>query len=417
MRRVALIAWREFSATVFTLSFAFSLLMLPLMFMVATGLAPLMDNSLENLFKGELAGTVLVIDDEVARAIALEGAAKDTYDDVRFERASDQDAALQRLRDGEVVAVLTPAEEPATAKRSGQVLYVSTVVKLQHQSDLRWLVGSAEARLRIEQASLDPTEVRALVKSVRPQLVPVREGELPGSTSAKAHQVRELFSAVLPLIGLMLMWMGVLVSGQFLLQNTMEERSSKVMEVMLSAVSPMELMTGKIIGLGLVGALLTSVYGGTMGIGLLFAAMTDLVRWSSLVLFALYYVMAYLVLGSMFAAIGSAVNEVREAQSLLTPGMVIMTLPFLVLIPVLDDPNGTMAVAMSYIPLMTPFVMAFRVMSSEPVPWLQVLTTLVWGYVWAVACVWAAARVFRVGVLMQGKAPTFGELARWIFQD
>jgi len=222
---------------------------------------------------------------------------------------------------------------------------------------------------------------------------------------------------VIPLLGLTLTWLGVFISAQYLLQNTMEERSSKVMEVLLSAVSPMHLMSGKIIGLGLVGFVLTGVYGGTIGVGLMFAAMSDLIRWSSLFLFCLYYLMAYLVMGSMFAAIGSAVTELREAQSLMTPGVLLMTVPFLLIVPMMSEPNGSMAVWMSYVPLLTPFVMSFRVLSTDPVPWLQVITTLIWGYMWAVACVWASAKVFRVGVLMQGKAPTITELARWVFED
>jgi ABC-2 type transport system permease protein len=420
MSRIAMIAWREFTATVLTWSFALSVLMLPLLGGLMAILMPLVTSSAEGLFNDTMSGIVLVLDTDPALydAMIKEAEGDSDYDEVALERVDmAEDIAIARINRDGVVAVIAHAETPMDHNSSGRVLFVSTEVELTNHRQLKWLVAQAEARIRLETAGLNATDARKLVKRYNPKTVPVDNGEVPGETSEMEHGIREAAALILPLMSLSLLWIGVFVSAQYLLQNTMEERSSKVMEVMLSAVSPMELMTGKIVGLGFVGGVMTAVYGGTLGVGLVFAAMTDLLHWSSLPLFVLFYIQAYLILGSMFAAIGSAVTELREAQSLMTPAVLLVTMPFLLLVPMIDEPNGAVAVTMSYFPMLTPFAMAFRVMSPEAVPPLQIVTTLIWGFMWAFGCLWASAKVFRIGVLMQGKAPTFTELGRWIFQD
>lgn len=421
MNKVLLIAWREFRDTVFTWAFALSILSLPVLSALMIAITPLMESSGDNMFRSDVEGIIVVVEADDAMlldAMRTEAEGDSDYEGLTFEPASGDSAPqLARLRDGELLGVIAPGEKPRAPKRSGQVAYLSPELELRNQREVRDLVAAAEARLRIAEQDLDPVEVRQLTRNYLPKAILIGEEGEAGDTSTTEHAFREATGLLMPVMGMSLLWMGTFVSAQYLLQNTMEERSSKVIEVMLSAVSPMQLMTGKIIGLGLVGGLLTTVYGSS-GIAILIVmAFTDLLHPVDVVLYVLFYIQAYLVLGSFFAAVGSAVTEIREAQSLMTPAVMLMMVPMLLILPMMDEPNGTTAMAASWVPLMTPFVMAFRVLASEPVAAWEILGTLVWGGLVSAACVWASARIFRVGVLMQGKAPTFRELATWIFRD
>jgi ABC-2 type transport system permease protein len=187
------------------------------------------------------------------------------------------------------------------------------------------------------------------------------------------------------------------------------------MEVILSAVSPMQLLAGKIIGYALVSALMLGMYGGSAMAALSAAAMGDLVSFKMLALLVVYFLMAYAFVAVMMASVGSAVNDLREAQSLVGPAMMVLMVPLVLWMPISDQPNGMLATVMSFVPPAIPFVMVLRVTaSSEPVAAWQIAASIVWGFGCAFAFLWAGAKIFRVGVLMQGKPPTPRELLKWI---
>jgi ABC-2 type transport system permease protein len=201
-----------------------------------------------------------------------------------------------------------------------------------------------------------------------------------------------------------------------LLTTTIEEKSNKVMEVLLAAVSPMQLLGGKIAGYSLVSLVMLVMYGGLGLAGLSAAAMLDLVPLVHLVYLAIYFVMAYVMVSAMMAAVGSAVSDLREAQSLVTPVMMVLIVPLMLWAPIIDNPNGLLATVTGFIPPAIPFVMILRLTAAtEPIPVWQTALSIVWGFACAYGMLWVAARIFRVGVLMQGKPPTPKELIRWAF--
>jgi ABC-2 type transport system permease protein len=114
------------------------------------------------------------------------------------------------------------------------------------------------------------------------------------------------------------------------------------------------------------------------------------------------------------AAVGSAVSDIREANTLFTPVMILLMLLWGLWWPISNDPNGAIATAFSFIPPAIPFAMVLRLAADEPVPLWQVPATILWGYVCVVLMVRGAARIFRVGVLMYGKPPSLLELAKWV---
>jgi ABC-2 type transport system permease protein len=219
---------------------------------------------------------------------------------------------------------------------------------------------------------------------------------------------------LLPAGFMILLLVSVMTGGQYLLTTTIEEKSSRVVEVLLSAVSPMQLMTGKIIGQMAVGLVILGIYAGMGVAGLVSFAMLGLLDLMLLVYLLIFYVIAYFVLASMMAAIGSAVTEMREAQTLMTPVMVMIMIPWLLWLPITRNPNSTFAVVTSFIPPINTFVMMLRMTSTSPPPLWQVWLSIAIGLVSVYAALWFAAKVFRVGLLMFGKPPNFATLIKWV---
>jgi ABC-2 type transport system permease protein len=215
---------------------------------------------------------------------------------------------------------------------------------------------------------------------------------------------------------MLLLWISIFTSANYLLTTTIEEKSNKVMEVLLAAVSPMQLLCGKIVGYSMVSVVMLVMYGGLGLAGLSAAAMLDLVPMMHIVYLAIYFVMAYVMVSAMMAAVGSAVSDLREAQSLVTPVMMLLIIPLMLWAPIIDNPNGLLAMVTGFIPPAIPFVMILRLTAAtEPIPVWQTVASMVWGFACAWGMLWLAARIFRVGVLMQGKPPTPRELIRWAF--
>jgi len=219
---------------------------------------------------------------------------------------------------------------------------------------------------------------------------------------------------MIPAAFMALLLIAVMSSGQMLLTTTIEEKSSRVMEVLLSAVSPLQLMLGKITGQLCVGLLILVIYSG-MGIAALIVfSMGHLVDPFAIVYMILFFLIAYFIIGSMFAAIGSAVTELREAQTLMTPVMLVVMTPWLLWLPISRAPNSMLSQILSFVPGINPFVMVIRLTSSEPPPLWQTLTAIAVGLATAAACAWISAKIFRVGVLMYGKPPNLRTLIKWV---
>jgi ABC-2 type transport system permease protein len=163
-----------------------------------------------------------------------------------------------------------------------------------------------------------------------------------------------------------------------------------------------------------VGFLVLLVYSG-MGIAALISfAVLGMVDLSLLLYLFIFYLIAYFVIASLLAAIGAAVNEMREAQSLMGPVMMILMIPWILWMPISRNPNSTFAVVTSFLPPINPFVMLTRMTSSSPPPMWQVWLSIAVGVVSIYAAIWFAAKVFRVGLLMYGKPPNFATLIRWV---
>jgi len=258
---------------------------------------------------------------------------------------------------------------------------------------------------RLQVRSLDPALIDAIIRIPPVQSVTV--------TRTDQHQTVQAFNILLPAAFGVLLLMGVMGGGGQLLTTMVEEKSSRVVEVLLSAVSPMELMAGKLLGQMAASLIGMSLYI-AMGIALLaFFALFGLLNFSLIFYLLIFFVITYTLMGSLMMAVGAAANDMKEAQGLLAPLTIVFIIPWILWMPISRDPGSTWSVAMSFIPPVNTFAMLLRMASNVPPPLWQVWLSTAIGVGSAYGAVWFAAKIFRIGLLMYGKPPNLATLIRW----
>jgi ABC-2 type transport system permease protein len=222
------------------------------------------------------------------------------------------------------------------------------------------------------------------------------------------------FNRLLPFAFVGMLLFSVLLGGQGLVSSTVEEKSSRVIEVLLSAVSPFELLAGKILGQMGVSLVILGVYITLAFMMLASLAIFGLLDLSLVVYLLIFFVITFLTFGAGMAAVGSAVNDMREAQALMMPILLVMMVPWMLAAPIAREPNSTFSTIISFVPPVNAFAMLLRLTSSAPPPGWQVAVTIAIGLVAVVASIWCAAKIFTIGLLMYGKPPDLKTLVRWI---
>jgi ABC-2 type transport system permease protein len=286
--------------------------------------------------------------------------------------------------------------------------YHGTRLRPDHGRQLKTAVEQMVRDERFRRANIEPSMAIALSR------LPVQARSIV-ITPEGEKKSNDALTLMLPLIFMMLIFISSMTGGQYLMMGTLEEKSSRVMEVILSAISPRELLIAKLVGQGLVGLSVLAIYG-LLGLGIAskFGAAAQ-IPMSILPWAVLYFIMAYTLIGSMMLAVGSAVTEIREAQALYTPITIVIILPMLLMVPIMQNPGGIVARVFSYFPFTTPYVMVMRLAQpSHVVPLWELIATSIVGILGVLIMVWIAAKIFRVGVLMYGKPPSLMELIKWV---
>ena len=226
-----------------------------------------------------------------------------------------------------------------------------------------------------------------------------------------------------------LIYMFVMSYGAMVMQSVMEEKTNRIVELMVSAVSPFQLMLGKIVGIALVGltqlavwvlmltAILTTAgqMFGTSGTGeatMMLSALMNLPFFEITLLFILFFIGGYLLYASLFAAIGASINAQEDAQQFMTPMIVIMVFAMYAGLYSAENTNGPLAFWSSMFPLTSPIVMMVRIPHGVPL-WQELLSLgLLFGT--CLACVWISGKIYRIGILLYGKKPNLKEMVKWI---
>ena len=271
--------------------------------------------------------------------------------------------------------------------------------------------------IRFREAGMDAEVVRELNHWVGATTFKVDD---KGSKEQRA-EVSFIFSLVMG----MMLYMMLILYGMFVLRAVIEDKNSRVVEVIISSVKPHQFMAGKVLGIGATGltqfaiwiatAILASTYGLTMAksfSGDMPFALPTVSTWVYLA-FVFYFLVGYFFYAALAAAVGSMVNNESEAQSYQWIVIMPIILSFFLMFAVNNTPDSTMAVVLSLIPFFTPILMFARILQGAAPLWqvalsVGIMALSLWGILWL------TGRIFRIGILMYGKKPNLPEVLKWI---
>ena len=430
MRKISCVAAREYRAIVGAKTFLIMICVMPVLMMGGMVMPKLLEGQVDTTDQtivvlnappqvmDELKAAVerrnaQVVDRETGQQKAAKyfieaGPTGDVTDELRL-------ALSDRVRKRELAGFLEFPSDILEVDSKGSGSQITFYCENPALSEIRgWLkmtVSAIVQKYRLAQLGIDADKVRLA------QAVGFEGHGLYKKTAEGAIQVPEregrLAALFLPLGFMMFMFMVIMISVQPMLESVLEEKTMRIAEVLLGSLSPSQLMTGKLLG-NVAGSLtVLAIY---LTGGLVLAHHFDkldllplrLVPW-----FVLFQVLAVLLFGAVFLAIGASVSQLKEAQGLLMPVWVVLVSPMFIWVNVVRAPMSSFATIASFIPPMTPMLMTVRMASTGMVPWWQPALGALLLAATTVVVIVIAGRIFRVGVLMQGKTPRLADLMRW----
>jgi ABC-2 type transport system permease protein len=281
----------------------------------------------------------------------------------------------------------------------------------------RWfarVLTQAVHEQRLRAAGLDPDLVRRTMAPLRVEPLGLYSQGKNGQLT-RGDRASGVAAAVLPIGVVMVMFLAIMMS-QTMLHSTLEEKQQRIAEVLLGSARPFELMAGKLLGGAATALTMVGVYligGATLldRFGYRDLLRSDLVGWM-----VLFLVLGVIIFGSMYAAVGAACSELKEAQNYLMPMVMVLVLPLMVLTKVMEDPLGKFATGLSLVPMWTPLLMPLRLAATRAVPLWQPIVGGIGALLAAAIAAWAGGRILRVGLLLQGKAPRMSQLLEWVIR-
>lgn len=359
--------------------------------------------------------------------------------------ATDSDLNHYRKEaDRQIDAVLSISDDLLQHPKAA-VLYSEKQIPLNMKGEVNRQLKEMLQKEKIESYNIPELERIIHESEVTFDVQTVKWDENGQESNSSAEMI-----SIIGLVLSMMIYMFITIYGSIVMHGVMEEKTNRIIEIMISSVKPFDLMLGKIAGIGFVG--LTQVFLWAIlsvffinGSLLFFgdsSQTTELVMNSQLdqvstltgsdalpandiqmllqsipfasigINFILYFIGGYLLYSSLFAAIGSAVNQQEDAQQFMMPMMIFMIFALYTGLYSIENPDGPLAVWCSFIPFTSPIVMMVRMPYEIPV-WQNVLS-LILLYGTAMGAIWVSGKIYRIGILMYGKKPNFKELIRWI---
>lgn len=307
---------------------------------------------------------------------------------------------------------------PSDIAENGEAEFVSEHVSdFDKRGNFNRALSSIVIEERLESEGLDPLKISEYVRPVA--LVTKKVTKKGVERDAGGTFIISYFLVLV-------LYMTLLFYGQIILRGVIEEKSSRVVEIVLSSLKPIQLMAGKIVGIAAVGftqyaiwalfGLAASRYSKRLLTGFLPSAESfpiPSIPPYILVYFVLFFILGYFLYATMYAAIGSMVNSEKEAQQLIMPVVMFLVVPILLMMFVIRSPDSTFSVVLSLIPFFAPILMLLRICVLLP-PFSQIAASIVLLFLSILLMIWLVAKIYRVGILMYGKRPSFGEILKWV---
>ncbi len=415
MSSVNLIIAREYLERVKRKSFIITTILMPLLMLLLMA-AP----TLVMLFSTPEERCIAVIDDSGVIAPQLR-----STEELSFVAV---DQPLPELRENESYSgILVLNAGIVDEKNPSAVLYTRGASSLMTEQLIAQQISDAIESSRIK--AYDIENLRQILNEI--------EADVSLSTvridKAEDAETSSLVSYVMGLIMDMLLYMFILIYGQMVMTSIIEEKSNRVLEIVVSSVNPTALMIGKIVGIGLVAITQIVIWGVLLALASAWAlpalgsavtavddpalagVMTQLgdPAWLASLFgwLVLFFIGGYLFYSAIWAAIGSSVDNIQDASQLSSIATVPVIIGIVMSMSVVQDPESTVAIWVSMIPFTSPMAMMSRLPFG--IPMWQILTSLVILYLSFMGLIWLSAKIYRVGIFMYGKKPTLAELLRW----
>src|SRR5258708_24884 len=323
--------------------------------------------------------------------------------------AEERTRLTEKVRNKELDGVIFATDDAIAGKKLDYVtLDVSSFIQT---TILQENVSEALHREALRAKGLDAKEIDDVFRRIELHA----QNAAGGEAGAPDPQVTFIASFVM----VMILYISLLLYGINVMRSVLEEKTSRIMEVMLSVARPKEMMAGKILGVGSVGLTQFAIWGAASSAisgSALFALRDQLKGFLSpmlLISFAVFFLLGYTLYSTMYAAVGAMVNSEQEGQQ--TQFLVVMPLiaAVVLLFPVLENPNSPLAFWGSMVPFTSPILMFVRI-AVQPPPWWQIVLSIAINAATVYGLVLLCARIYRVGVLMYGKKPTLPEILKWL---
>ncbi|MGN0222470.1 MAG: ABC transporter permease [Muribaculaceae bacterium] len=411
-----IIVAREYLERVKRKSFIISTILMPL-FMVAMMALP----TVLLLVSGPEECKIGVIDDSGKIAQTLEGG-----DEISFVSITDQ--TFEQAKDNsEFDAFLVIGPDVVANPNASITFYTQGAPSIQTEQFVASQIENTIETIRINNSGVE--NLRDIMQSVKVDV----EMKTFRLDQEEETATSSMLSYAMGFLATFILYMFIMLYGNMVMNSIIEEKNNRVLELVVTSVNPTWLMMGKIIGVGLVALTQMLVWAGIIMIcsawvlpmltamasgadGSMMAAMSQLTDVGFMGQYLLYLILflvgGYFFYASIYAAIGSAVDNLQDASQLQTVAVLPIILAFVISMTVVNDPNSTLAMWTSFIPFTSPMVMMARMPFG--IDGWQMAVSIVVLYAGFVGMVWVAAKIYRVGIFMYGKKPTFGDLMRWV---
>ena len=413
MRNITLIARREYKEQIRGRAFLLSTILLPVVFVLLFGVGYLTTLSL-----GSNKHIVIVAENhslaELTRArLVKKKNNKLTVDVAPSASASDRAVILQRLRDKSIDGMLVI--DSSSSGVLPAVTYTSASAgDFMGTSRFETAVNDGLLHERLNRTGMPQAESDALIKGVDVQTFQMKKDGSIVKSNALASFYKGYVMAFL-------LSMTTIIYGLNVARSIIQEKTSRIFEVMLSIAKPTDLLAGKLIGVGAVG--LTQILIWVIAAAIILATplaaaqMTGNLEvhftWTEAILFPIYFVLGYFLYSSLFAGLAATCETEQELQMFTPLAAVPVWLSFALILLIADDSNSVWSILASLFPPCTPIIMFLRMGSEVPPLWqiglsIVLMTLSIWGLLWL------SSKLYRVGILMYGKRATLPELVRWL---
>lgn len=266
---------------------------------------------------------------------------------------------------------------------------------------------------RIHQSGIDPKTINLLTRATEMKTFKLKKGE----EEQESGFIQEYFSTFAMVF---ILYMTIIIYGVSIMRGVLQEKNSRVIEILLSSANSFQLMVGKILGLGSVGLTQYLIWS-FLAVGLLLFGTSMAALPSGLttispyvfIYFVLFFLLGYFLFACIYAGIGALANTDQEAQQMSMPVVFLIIIPILVMTFITKNPDSPTSVILSLIPFFSPILMFARVNISAP-PFWQVWGSILLLILTILLFMWISAKIYRVGMLMHGKRPTLPEIVRWV---